>query len=98
MSSSLSLSKELVINEPNHKKIDKKTAGKNPATAKPLTKLATNITNNPLITKEKSPSVKILIGKVSKNKTGLIKALIKPKTIAVIKAAYRLLTLTPLIT
>jgi hypothetical protein len=77
----------LVKNEPSHKKIDNKTAGRKPATEKPFTKLETNITSKPLITKVNKPKVKILIGNVNNIKTGLISAFIKPKTIAVITAA-----------
>ena len=73
-------------NDPNHKNKDKVMADHRPATAKPLTKLATNKTKEPLSTKVKSPKVKILIGKVRIIKIGLTIALRIPKTIATISA------------
>lgn len=73
-------------NDPNHKNKDKVIADHRPATAKPLTKLATNKTNRPFKTSVKSPKVKILIGKVKIIKIGLTIALRIPKTTATISA------------
>lgn len=45
--------------------------------------------NNAFITKVKSPSVKIFIGRVKNNNIGLINAFTTPNTKAVIKAAQK---------
>jgi hypothetical protein len=60
--------------------IENKTAVKNPLTSKPGTILVARRMSSALITKEKSPSVKILMGKVNTNKIGLIKILIRAST------------------
>ncbi len=72
-----------------------KKAGQNPATSKPFTTEATNQNNKALITKVNKPNVNTFTGKVNNTKTGFIKALTKPKTKAVIKAAYQPETCTP---
>lgn len=69
-----------------------KTAAQNPPTSKPLIILEANKTNNPLITKVNRPRVKILIGKVTKTKIGLMTALIKPKISAIHNEAQKLAT------
>ncbi len=64
------------------------TAGQNPATVNPSTKVDTNQNKKPLITKVNSPKVRIFKGRVKNIKIGLITAFTKPNNKAVIRAIY----------
>ena len=70
-------------------------AGPKPVTLKPGTMLAASIISAAFITKVKSPNVRILIGKVKTTKTGLMMALMMPRTRATTRAVVKELTLKP---
>lgn len=70
-------------------------AAQKPLTEKPLMTEAANNINKALMTKVNKPKVNILIGKVIKIKTGLIKTLIMPKNNASHKAAQKPAIATP---
>ena len=63
-------------------------------TANPDTKSEVHIMMSILMTNRKRPSVKMVIGMVSKTKIGFTIALSKPNTSATIIAVYVLLTVT----
>ncbi len=85
-----------MINEfRSDKTMPKISAQRKPSTLKPGTMLLVRRIRSALMTKVKSPSVTILIGSVRRSSTGLIIALMIPKTTAVTKAARKLLTCTP---
>jgi hypothetical protein len=67
----------------------KTNAHKKPSTINPGTSLLTSNINKALITKVKSPKVRIFIGSVRIIKTGFRKAFIIPKTKATTKAAVK---------
>ena len=85
----------MTIVEINQSKKAPINAGINPRTSKPGTIKAVVLIKKALITKVKSPKVRILIGKVKITITGFIKALMIPKTSATIKAVTKELTLKP---
>ena len=58
---------------------DPSSAAKKPSTVKPSTNEATNQKRKALITKENSPRVRIVIGRVRINKTGRTTALRIPR-------------------
>ena len=62
-------------------------AGQKPDTTNPSTIVLTNQNSSPFRISENKPRVKIVMGSVNRNKTGLISALIKPKINAVTIAA-----------
>ena len=64
----------------------KSSAATIPVTVKPATNFAANRIKPTLITKEKSPKVSIVIGKVRMTSIGFTKTLRTPKTIATITA------------
>ncbi len=70
-------------------------AGANPESVKPLTICATIQISAALIIKVKSPSVKILIGRVRIIRIGFMRAFKIPKNRATIRAVVKLLTLKP---
>lgn len=74
--------------------IEKKSAVQNPSTEKSGTILAASIISNALITREKSPKVIIVSGRVRIVIIGLIKILIAPSTTASTMAPTRV-TVTP---
>lgn len=86
---------KLTTVEINQRKNAPIIAGINPRTSKPGTIKAVALIKKALITKVKSPKVRILIGKVKITITGLMKALMIPKTSATIKAVKKELTLKP---
>lgn len=77
------------------KRMAKAIAHQKPSTSKPLTMLEAKRIISALITKVKSPSVSMLIGKVSKIKTGFMSAFKIPRIAAVKNADQKLLTWTP---
>lgn len=62
------------------------------STSTPETNLATSQKSRPFITNENRPNVNILIGNVSSDINGLIKALINPSNIEKIIAAQKFST------
>ncbi len=77
------------------KTILKRRAHQNPSTLNPGTRFAAKRITNALITNVNKPKVKMLIGSVRIRRTGLMNALIMPKTTAATKAATKLATCTP---
>lgn len=65
------------------------------STLNPGTKFAAKRITNALITNVNKPKVRIFIGSVRIRRTGLMIALIMPKTTAATKAATKLVTCTP---
>jgi len=76
----------------------KRTATQKPLTWKPLTTDEATRMINPLITKVKSPKVRILIGRVIRIRNGLRSILMIPRNNATHNADKKLLTVTPGIT
>lgn len=70
-------------------------AHQNPSTTNPGTNRAASNTRNALITKVRSPKVRIFIGNVKKRRIGLRILLIIPKTTAVTSAVRKLSIRTP---
>jgi len=70
-------------------------AGTKPTTSKPGTIKAVALIKKALITKVKSPRVRIFIGNVKITITGFMNALMIPKTSATIRAVTKELTLNP---
>src|SRR3989344_2130890 len=64
-------------------------AGIKPATSKPGTRKATVLSRKALITKVKSPKVRIFIGRVKITINGFMKALMIPRTSATISAVTK---------
>ena len=73
----------------------KRSAVKNPLTKKPGIRNDARSTRKALITKIKRPSVKMVIGRVSKMSMGLTKELRIPKTTATKTTVTQLVTTTP---
>ncbi len=69
--------------------MENKKAVQNPAILKPGTIFEASMINNALRTRENIPKVTTVSGKVSKVRTGLIKALIIPNTTAKTTAPKR---------
>ena len=86
---------KLIIVEISHRVKAPIRAGKNPLISKPGTTKAVALIKKALITNVKSPKVRILIGNVKITITGLIKALMIPRTSATISAVTKELTLNP---
>ncbi len=70
-------------------------AGANPVIVNPGTILATPNKSRALMTKVKSPRVRMLIGKVRSTMIGLITALMMPRTRATMRAVVKELTEKP---
>ena len=75
--------------------IDPIKADPNPSTVKPFNILPANIKRIAFITKVNNPSVRIVIGSVSKSNTGLIRAFISPMTATAIIADLKSARWTP---
>jgi len=73
----------------------KRSAVKNPVTKNPGIKYAARSTRSALMTKINKPSVKIVIGSVSKIRIGRTKELRIPRTIATRTTVIQLVTATP---
>lgn len=73
----------------------KSIAHQNPFTSKPWTTLEARSTNTALMTKVKSPSVRMLIGSVIRIRKGLTRVLIIPRKRATRSAVKKPLTVIP---
>jgi len=72
----------------------KRIAVKKPSTENPATNLSTSRIISALITREKSPRVRTVMGSVNNTKIGFINVLTNPKANAVISALYKSATNT----
>lgn len=90
-----SLAKVERIVEAIERTIAPKIAGIQPSTVNPGTKSVVIRNIIALTTKMNNPNVSMVKGKVSKTRTGLIKVLITPKTIAARSADVKVETLIP---
>ena len=84
-----------IINPKKARTIEPKNAGKNPSIYNPGAKYPASISKSALITRVKTPSVKMFIGNVIKTISGLIKIFIRAIITVTSIALWKFSTLIP---